>query len=121
MCLSSAKQHQGGTRVNRVKAGVQAAMLLLTVWPLIAVGQTLPLEIRQDATRYNLLSTNGMPISSTRGTPPGSDGRGPTIAQQQAAALTTLPATADQFQTFVTFGSVAIPSPALRPNLNVNL
>jgi len=102
-------------RISRI------ALVLMTVLPVVGFAQTLPLEIRQDATHYNLLSTNGMPISTTRGTPLGSDGRGPTVAQQQAAGLTTLPATADQFQTFVTFGSVAIPSPALRPNLNVNL
>src|SRR5262249_52863028 len=71
--------------------------------------QSLPLEIHQDATHYNLLSTNGLPISITRGTPAGSDGRGPTVAQQQAAGLTTVPATSNQFQTFVTFGSLAMP------------
>ena len=42
-----------------------------------ALAQSLPVDIRQDATRYNLQSTNGMALSSTANTPPGSDGRAP--------------------------------------------
>ncbi len=80
--------------------------------------QVLPLEIRQDTTRYNLASTNGMPISTVRGNPPGSDGRGPTIAQQQAAGLTPVPATSNQFRGLVVFGAPAIPDAALRSSLN---
>ena len=95
--------------------------LLLIFLPLAATAQTLPLEIRQDATRYNLGSTNGMPISSTPGTPPGSDGRGPTVAQQQAAGLTTVPATTNQFRSFIDFGAVAVPPVARRINLNAGL
>ncbi|HSH16417.1 MAG TPA: hypothetical protein VLD18_10310, partial [Verrucomicrobiae bacterium] len=83
-----------------------------------AQAQVQPLEIRQDSTRYNLASTNGMPISSTRGTPPGSDGRAPTVSQQQAAGLTTTPATPGQFQNVVSLGAVAAPG---RTNLNSSL
>ncbi len=86
-----------------------------------AAAQTLPLELRQDATRYNLASTNGMPISSTRGTPPGSDGRGPTVAQQQSAGLTTVPATSNQFQSFVTFGALGVTPAARRASLKPEL
>jgi hypothetical protein len=79
-----------------------------------AVGQGF-LEIRQEPIRYNLSSTNGLPISTIRGIPPGSDGRGPTLAQQQAANLTEVPATANQFQGFAFFGAVARPG-----NTNLN-
>src|SRR5436309_1500883 len=94
------------------------------LWSALAVAasaQTLPLEMRQYATRYNLGSTNGLPISTTRGVPPGSDGRGPTVAQQQAAGLTTVPATSNQFRSFVPFGALAVPPVARRSNLNSNL
>src|SRR6266536_496109 len=95
--------------------------LLLIILPIAAAAQTLPLEIRQDATRYNLGSTNGMPISSTPGTPPGSDGRGPTVAQQQAAGLTTVPATTNQLRSFIDFGALAVPPVDRRINLNAGL
>ena len=66
-----------------------ALALLLGIWAVPdAAAQALPLEIRQNTIRYNLSSTNGLPLSTVRGTPPGSDGRGPTLAQQQAAGLT---------------------------------
>jgi hypothetical protein len=96
-------------------------IVLLSVSPIATLAQVLPLEIPQDATRYNLGSTNGMPISSTRGVPPGSDGRGPTVAQQQAAGLTTLPATTNQFQGFIDFGALAMPAINRRATLNTNL
>lgn len=79
------------------------------------VAQALPLEIRQDLIHDNLSSTNGMPISTTRGVPPGSDGRGPTLADQQAANLTEVPATTNQFAGFVTFSGV------IRPRTPINL
>ncbi|MBL9136266.1 MAG: hypothetical protein JNK85_10375 [Verrucomicrobiales bacterium] len=88
------------------------AVVLTAHWAWVApyaAAQVLPLEIRQDSIRYNLSSTNGMPISSTRGVPPGSDGRGPTLARQQAANLTEVPATTNQFQGFVSFGAVVRP------------
>lgn len=68
-----------------------------------------PLEVRQDATAYNLQSTNGVPLSTTRGDPPGSDGRGPTLAGQSADGLTLLPATPRQFSAAIVFGAVAAP------------
>ncbi|MCC7374468.1 MAG: hypothetical protein IT581_07415 [Verrucomicrobiales bacterium] len=84
------------------------------------VAQALPLEIRQDSIHYNLSSTNGLPISSSRGVPPGSDGRGPTLARQQAANLTEVPATTNQFRGFVSFGGVVRPAAAnLGPSGNL--
>ena len=74
-----------------------------------AGAQTLPLELRQDAIRHNLSSTNGLPLSSVRGAPPGSDGRAPTLAQQQAAGLTEVPATTNQFSGLSVFGGLASP------------
>src|SRR5262245_54774198 len=68
--------------------------------------QALPLETRPDSVRYNLSSTNGLPLSSVRGAPPGSDGRAPTLAQQQAAGLTEVPATTNQFSGLTTFGAL---------------
>jgi hypothetical protein len=106
---------------SRLMKTRRLAILFLTVLPVALAAQTLPLEIRQEATRYNLGSTNGMPISVTRGTPPGSDGRGPTVAQQQAAGLTTVPATSNQFQNFVTFGALAEAAVAKRTSLNSNV
>ncbi len=76
-------------------AGAWLAGLLLP-----AAAQVLPLEIRQNNTRYNLASTNGMPLSGTRGTPPGSDGR---------ATNTPAPPTINQFQSFLAWGAVAAP------------
>jgi len=90
--------------------------LLLGAWAAPdAMAQALPLEIQQDALRYNLRKTNGLPISSVTNVPPGSDGRGPTLAQQQAAGLTVLPATTNQFVGFVVFGGVVRPASS---NLN---
>lgn len=84
--------------------------LLLGAWAAPdAAAQALPLELRQDAVRHNLSSSNGLPISSVRGTPPGSDGRAPTLAQQQAAGLTEVPATINQFSGLVVFGALASP------------
>lgn len=96
--------------VPTIRLSLALGALVCLVATFTASAQTLPLEIRQDATRYNLASPNGMPISITRGTPPGSDGRGPTLAQQQAAGLTTVPATSNQFRSFITFGATANPA-----------
>lgn len=102
------------------KAGVMFALAFgfLAFAPASSHAQQLPLEIQQDLTRHNLASTNGLPISSTAGTPPGSDGRAPTIAQQQDAGLTTTPATPGQFQSAVSVGALAVPG---RTNLNPSL
>src|SRR5262245_939808 len=80
-----------------------AVVLLLGAWATgAAVAQeAIPLEFRLDAIRYNLSSTNGLPISNVRGTPPGSDGRAPS---------TGLPATANQFRGWVQFGAVVRPT-----------
>ncbi len=85
------------------------SLALLLLGALDASAQSLPLEIRQDAIHYNLSSSNGLPLSTTRGTPPGSDGRAPTLAQQQAEGLTEVPATPNQYRGFVFFGAVARP------------
>ncbi len=98
-----------------------AAGLLSGAWlSPDATAQALPLELRQDAIHSNLSSSNGLPISTTRGVPPGSDGRGPTLAQQQAAGLTEVPATTNQFRGFVFFGAVARPGTTnLNPALSL--
>ena len=102
-----------------------ACALLLGAWAVPdAAAQSLPLEIRQDAIHYNLSSSNGLPLSTTRGTPPGSDGRAPTLAQQQAAGLTEVPATPNQYRGFTFFGAVARSgttnlNPALRDRKSV--
>lgn len=88
-----------------------ACALLLVAWAVTdAVAQSLPLEIRQDAVRYNASSTNGLPLSNVRGFPAGSDGRAPSLG---------LPGTTNQFSGLVNFGSVVKPASAkLNPNLD---
>ncbi|MBI4662173.1 MAG: hypothetical protein HY735_25420 [Verrucomicrobia bacterium] len=74
----------------------------------VARAQVLPVEIRQDATRYNLQSADGMPISSTTGNPAGSNGKAPTEPV----------GTVNQFQSLVVFGGL----PKLNPtNLNASV
>ncbi len=80
-----------------------------------ALSQVLPLEIRQDDIQYNRRKVGGLPISTVTNVPPGSDGRGPTLAQQQAAGLTEVPATTNQFGGFIAFGASVKPA---RTNLN---
>ena len=63
-----------------------------------AFGQSLPVAIRQDSTRYNLSSVNGVPLSSTVGVPPGSDGRAPNPGSGSIR-------TANQFQSAILFTS----------------
>ncbi|MGA4577227.1 hypothetical protein [Limisphaera sp. VF-2] len=78
-----------------------------------------PFEVRQDRTDYNLQSVGGVPISSTPGDPPGSNGRAPTAEQQRADGLTELPATPRQFQGRITFGALAAPrNTQLNPGLS---
>jgi hypothetical protein len=77
-----------------------------------------PLEIRQDSTPYNLQSTNGVPISSTIGSPPGSDGR---VPSSQPAGMTQLPPTPNQFQGMISFGALATPGVDRTNNLNSSL
>ena len=93
-----------------------AFAILLAAWAAPeAAAQALPLEIRQNSIRHNLSSTNGLPLSIVRGTPPGSDGRAPTLAQQQAEGLTEVPATSNQFSGLTVFGAVLQPASS---NLN---
>jgi hypothetical protein len=77
-----------------------------------------PFELRQDQTAYNLQSPGGMPLSSSPGDPPGSNGRAPTPEQQRADGLTELPATPRQFQGQIVFGALAVPR---NHNLNPSL
>lgn len=74
-----------------------------------AVAQSTFLELREIATTYNYGAVRGVPISSTTNVPPGSDGRAPTPSYQQALGETTVPATTNQFSSFVGFGAVAAP------------
>lgn len=76
------------------------------------------LEIQQNKTRYNLQTKKGVPISQTVDLANGSDGRQPTLASQTAAGLTILPATTNQFRTFIAFGALAAPDQALASNLD---
>ena len=74
-----------------------------------ALGQTLPLEIRQDKTLYNYQSAGGVPISTTVDAASGSDGNAPTAAEQQNNNLTINPPTGNQFSGFISWGAVAAP------------
>ncbi|MBL9127211.1 MAG: hypothetical protein JNL97_06175, partial [Verrucomicrobiales bacterium] len=67
-----------------------------------AIAQTLPLEIRQPETTWNLQSARGVPISSVAGAPPGSDGR---MTNRNESGSALLPTT-NQFRGFVAFGGV---------------
>lgn len=74
-----------------------------------------PFELRQDRTDYNYQSLRGVPISSTNGVPPGSDGRAPTPEQQRRDGLDESPASPQQFQSIITVGAVVAPR-----NTNLN-
>ncbi len=80
--------------------GVIAVSMAVVLAAIQAAAQSLPLEIRQNATRYNLASTNGMPISNTNGVPLGSDGRAPVVPA---------PGTRSQFQSLLSWGALAKP------------
>lgn len=92
-------------REGAFRLGFAALISMVT-----AQAQTLPLEIRQSETPYNLQSVAGVPISTTAGDPPGSDGNGPTVSQQTDAGLTTTPANLWQFQGHVNVGGLAAPA-----------
>src|SRR5579859_4760092 len=100
-------------------AGKAAAITLGGLWlwqchPALA--QTPPLQIQQQdmlvnsdfPLGINWQSYAGVPLSSTNGSPPGSDGRAPTVSQQLANGLTTAPPTPNQFQGFLCFGAVPV-------------
>jgi hypothetical protein len=93
--------------------------------------QTLPLSIDQNAFLYksypvstssppsiNWQSLRGVPIS-TNASDPGSDGRAPTPAWQQANNLPALTGTSNQFRGFVSIGAVPVQgTPSVNTNLN---
>ena len=87
--------------------GVLSGVLLLSLSQ--ALGQTLPLEIRQDQTPYNYQSAGGVPISTTVDPAIGSNGNAPTAAQQQSNNRTINPPTGNQFSGFISWGAVAAP------------
>ena len=87
--------------------GVLSGVLLLSLSQ--ALGQTLPLEIRQDQTPYNYQSAGGVPISTTVDAAIGSNGNAPTAAQQQSNNRTINPPTGNQFSGFISWGAVAAP------------
>jgi hypothetical protein len=102
---------------NRLRRGAPSAAIALgclCLWR--AAAQTPPLQLQQQDllvnTEFQLginwQSQAGVPLSGTKGTPPGSDGRAPTLAQQLANGLTTAPPTTNQFQGFVSFGAVPV-------------
>ena len=86
----------------------------LCLWCGFAAAQTQPLQIQQQdmlvnsdfPLGINWQSYAGVPLSSTNGVPPGSDGRAPTLSQQISYGLTTAPPTPGQFQGFLAFGSI---------------
>ncbi len=71
--------------------------------------QSVPFELVQDAIRYNLSSTNGLPLSSVRGVPPGSDGRAPVDGVPTPSNPTGAPGTTNQFRGLTVFGAVSRP------------
>jgi hypothetical protein len=75
-----------------------------------AFSQTLPLELRQAATLYNVVSVRGAPISNTTNDPPGSDGRAPGPGSGSVG-------TSNQFQHLLSFvGGVGSGTNASRLN-----
>lgn len=108
--------------IQRILLGAAFALGVVGfAWPA-AAQQVLvsPLAIDQTQLLYhtNLIATNfslgvnwqsyrGVPLSTNAGSPPGSDGRAPSIQEQNSEGLTTLPPTTNQFQGFV--GASAIP------------
>ena len=83
-----------------------AFAMLLGLWASPEVsgqGLIFPLQIDPSATLWNYGSQRGVPISTTPGVPPGSDGRMPTTVEGNPL---NPPATANQFQGFIAFGGV---------------
>lgn len=79
-----------------------AAGLLLANVSLYGQALTLPLETRQTDVTYNLQSLRGVPISTVATN--GSDGRMPTSNESHGSVN---PASSNQFQSFISFGSAA--------------
>jgi hypothetical protein len=103
------------TNTAMVNFGRNKHVLCLIVLSfLMAIGQAtaqlvLPLEIRQNNTHYNYKSQTGVPISSTKDDPKGSDGRAPLGSAQIDKGLTGSPPTPGQFQGIISWGAVANP------------
>lgn len=74
-----------------------AGALWLSLAGLAGVSPQLPLEIQQHLTTFNLQSKRGVPLSTTAGTPVGSDGRAPDPTS-----------TPKQFQSWVGFGGLTL-------------
>jgi len=101
---------------KRFRSAAKAAAFALgwlCLWR--AAAQTQPLQLEQQDmlvnTNFQLginwQSLAGVPLSSTKGVPPGSDGRAPTLSEQSTnGGVTTAPPTTNQFQGFVAFGAV---------------
>src|ERR1035437_1880710 len=79
------------------------ALLLLSALRNARATETLPLEIHQDFTFYNVQSRRGAPISTVSNVPPGSDGR-MTLTNQSTGSV-NLPTT-NQFKGFLAFGGL---------------
>jgi len=100
--------------MNRlIRSFLTAVCLFSGPATLLSQTLTLPLEIHQNLTPYNLQSQRGVPIS-TNALDPGSDGRMTNF--NQSAGSVNLP-TANQFKGFLSFGGL----PGLRSNAWVRL
>src|ERR1700761_4835161 len=94
------------------EAAKPIAIALGCLFLMRAGAQTQPLQLLQQDMLFNTdfklginwQSRAGVPLSSTNGNPAGSDGRSPTIAQQQTNGLSIAPVTPNQFQGLVSFG-----------------
>jgi hypothetical protein len=69
-------------------------------------------------TTFNKQSQAGVPISTTTGVPPGSNGKAPTSTFQSTNNLPLGTPTPEQFQSVFNFGALAVPTLSLRQNLN---
>ncbi len=93
---------------NKVFAWLMAAVLL----PVAALGQALPLQF--GTADLNALDPRGFPLSTTNGSPPGSNGKGPSTAYQTALHLPIESPSREQFQSLISVGGVA---PSVQPDL----
>jgi len=108
----------------RKPAAIILGCLCLCLWRS-ASAQTPPLQLQQQDMLVNRdfqlgidwQSRAGVPLSSTNGIPPGSDGRAPTVSQQLTNGLTTAPPSPKQFQGFVSIGAIPVQGTT---NVNTN-
>ncbi len=93
--------------MNRfIRSFLTAASLFGAAAGALAQPLVVPLEFRQSEIPYNFQATRGVPISTVSNTPPGSDGRMPTVNESGSALLPT----SNQFRSFVSFGGVGVSS-----------